>query len=325
MGVVGVKYAIGEAATEYWVLLVLAAIGFLYVLRLISLFLPWIYVTFLRPAKPLSRYGDWALITGATDGIGKAFTGKLAKKKINLVIVGRSQPKLEELAKELHSKYGVEVRFVVVDFTDDDLDGGLSRISQRTADIHVGILINNVGISYPYARFFHELDEKLTKNLLRVNIEVTTRVIQLFLPSMLKHKRGAIINVGSGAGSVLPSDPLYTLYAATKAFVDQLSRSLYVEYKHSGIDVQCQVPLYVATKMAKIRKASLAVPSPDTYATAGLKWVGYEPRCTPYWVHSIMWWLIQMIPEPIMDSVRLRSCLNIRKRGQAKEARSKAE
>ncbi len=55
------------------------------------------------------RYGDWALITGATDGIGKAFTGKLAKKKINLVIVGRSQPKLEELAKELHSKYGVEV------------------------------------------------------------------------------------------------------------------------------------------------------------------------------------------------------------------------
>ncbi len=88
---------------------------------------------------------------------------------------------------------------------------------------------------------------------------------------------------------------------------------------------EIQVPLYVATKMAKIRKASLAVPSPDTYATAGLKWVGYEPRCTPYWVHSIMWWLIQMIPEPIMDSVRLRSCLNIRKRGQAKEARSKAE
>jgi hypothetical protein len=135
----------------------------------------------------------------------------------------------------------LQVRFVVVDFTDDDLDGGLSRISQRTADIHVGILINNVGISYPYARFFHELDEKLTKNLLRVNIEVTTRMIQLFLPSMLKHKRGAIINIGSGAGSVLPSDPLYTLYAATKAFVDQLSRSLYVEYKHSGIDVQCQV------------------------------------------------------------------------------------
>jgi hypothetical protein len=65
--------------------------------------------------------------------------------------------------------------------------------------------------------------------------------------------------------------------------------------------------------------------SPDTYATAGLKWMGYEPRCTPYWVHSIMWWLIQMIPEPIMDSVCLCSCLNIRKRGQAKEARSKAE
>jgi short-subunit dehydrogenase len=55
------------------------------------------------------RYGNWALVTGATDGIGKAFTVKLARKKINLVIVGRSQSKLEELAKELHSKYGVEV------------------------------------------------------------------------------------------------------------------------------------------------------------------------------------------------------------------------
>jgi 17beta-estradiol 17-dehydrogenase / very-long-chain 3-oxoacyl-CoA reductase len=136
------------------------------------------------------------------------------------------------------------VRFVVVDFTDDDFDGGLARIAQTTADIDVGILINNVGVAYPYARFFHEVDGELTKNLLRVNIEVTTRMIQLFLPSMLKHKCGAIINVGSGAATVLPSDPLYSLYAATKAFVDQLSRSLYVEYKHSGIDVQCQVPLF---------------------------------------------------------------------------------
>ncbi|CAM6036456.1 unnamed protein product [Sphagnum compactum] len=304
-------------------LLLLAAIGFLYVLRLVSLLLPWIYVTFLRPAKSLSRYGNWALVTGATDGIGKAFTVKLARKKINLVIVGRSQSKLEELAKQLQSKYGV--RFVVVDFTDDDLDGGLARIAQTTADIHVGILINNVGVSYPYARFFHEVDGELTKNLLRVNIEVTTRMIQLFLPSMLKHKCGAIINVGSGAATVLPSDPLYSLYAATKAFVDQLSRSLYVEYKHSGIDVQCQVPLYVATKLAKIRKASLTVPSPETYAAAGLKWVGYEPRCTPYWAHSIMWWFVQSLPEPIVDSFRLRTSLGIRKRGQAKDARGKVE
>ncbi len=108
---------------------------------------------------------------------------------------------------------------MVVDFTDDDLEGGLARIAQTTADIHVGILINNVGVSYPYARFFHEVDGELTKNLLRVNIEVTTRMIQLFLPSMLKHKCGAIINVGSGAATVLPSDPLYSLYAATKAYV----------------------------------------------------------------------------------------------------------
>jgi 17beta-estradiol 17-dehydrogenase / very-long-chain 3-oxoacyl-CoA reductase len=88
---------------------------------------------------------------------------------------------------------------------------------------------------------------------------------------------------------------------------------------------ELQVPLYVATKLAKIRKASLTVPSPETYAAAGLKWVGYEPRCTPYWVHSIMWWFVQSLPEPIVDSFRLRSSLGIRKRGQAKDARGKAE
>jgi hypothetical protein len=88
---------------------------------------------------------------------------------------------------------------------------------------------------------------------------------------------------------------------------------------------ELQVPLYVATKLAKIRKASLTVPSPETYAAAGLKWVGYEPRCTPYWAHSIMWWFVQSLPEPIVDSFRLRSSLGIRKRGQAKDARGKAE
>lgn len=119
-------------------------------------------------------------------------------------------------------------------------------------------------------------------------------------------------------------DGLLSMSKVRKNCADKIDKSICL-FNPFFVYWNFQVPLYVATKMAKIRKASLAVPSPDTYATAGLKWVGYEPRCTPYWVHSIMWWLIQMIPEPIMDSVRLRSCLNIRKRGQAKEARSKAE
>ncbi|KAG0595469.1 hypothetical protein M758_UG168900 [Ceratodon purpureus] len=318
------KVVVMGAVLEDRMLLGLAAVGFLYILRLVYLVVPWFYAYFLRPAKPLSRYGEWALITGSTDGIGRAMTVELARKKINVVIVGRSPTKLDELSKELTSKYKVQVRSVVVDFMDDDLEAGLAKISQATSDIQVGILVNNVGISYPYARFLHEVDENLEKSLLRLNCETTTKMIHLFLPSMLKRKSGLIVNVGSGAVGILPSYPLYSVYAASKAYVEQLSRSLYVEYKHSGIDVQCQAPLYVATKMSKIR-ASFTAPSAEKYAKCALACAGYEPVITPYWVQSVMWFIIRLLPEPIMDSILLSKNLNIRRKGQAKENLAKKE
>ncbi|KAH8495412.1 hypothetical protein H0E87_018551 [Populus deltoides] len=82
-----------------------------------------------------------------------------------------------------------------------------------------------------------------------------------------------------------------------------------------------QVPLYVATKMASIKRSSFWVPSSDSYARAGLRAIGYEPRCTPYWPHSLLWGLIQLLPESAVDSWRLGFCLRIRKRGQLKDSR----
>lgn len=86
---------------------------------------------------------------------------------------------------------------------------------------------------------------------------------------MLSRKRGAILNIGSAAATVLPADPLYSVYAATKGFVDQLSRTMYAEYADKGVHVQLQAPLYVATKMSKIRRASLTVPSPKAVRSRG--------------------------------------------------------
>ncbi|KAJ7557120.1 hypothetical protein O6H91_05G111800 [Diphasiastrum complanatum] len=232
----------GGVVGEQMVLLALASLGVIYLLKLALLLLQGVWVAFLRPGKNLSKtYGTWAVVTGATDGIGRAFCFQLAKKRINVVLIGRSKTKLEDLVKEIQTGYGVDARYAEVDFTHPDLDAGMASIAKAVTGLEVGILINNVGMSYPYARFFHELDSELMSNLIRVNIDVTTRMVQLVLPGMLQRKRGAIINIGSGAASIMPADPLYTLYAATKAFVDQFSRSLYVEYKHSGIDVQCQV------------------------------------------------------------------------------------
>ncbi|CAL1359921.1 unnamed protein product [Linum trigynum] len=303
----------------------LFVLGSLTALKFCFALLQWVYVNFLRQGKNLKKYGSWAVVTGATDGIGKGFALQLARKGINLVIVGRNPDKLKEVTDSISAKYGkVEIKTVVVDFS-GDIDGGVERIKETIEGLDVGVLINNVGVSYPYARFFHEVDAELLRNLIKVNVEGTTKVTQAVLPVMLKRKKGAIVNIGSGAAIVIPSDPLYAVYAATKAYIDQFSRCLYVEYKKSGIDVQCQVPLYVATKMASIKRSSFFVPSNEGYAKAGLRWVGYEPRCTPYWPHSLLWALISAIPESAVDAWRLKFCMAIRKRGQKKDAMKKDE
>ncbi|XP_047949839.1 very-long-chain 3-oxoacyl-CoA reductase 1-like [Salvia hispanica] len=304
-------------------LLLLFSLGSFSLLKLSISFLNWAYVNFLRPAKNLKKYGSWALITGPTDGIGKSFAFQLARKGLNLVLVGRNPSKLEEVAGAIKSKFGaIQIKTVVVDFS-GELDDGVSRIKAAIEGLDVGLLINNVGVSYPYARFFHEVDEKLLNDLIKVNVVGTTKVTQAVLPGMVERKKGAIVNIGSGAAIVIPSDPLYSVYAATKAYIDQFSRCLYVEYKKSGIDVQCQVPLYVATKMASIRRSSFFVPSADGYARAALRWIGYEPRCTPYWPHTLLWAVANSVPESAIDAWRLKFCLAIRKRGQLKDSRKK--
>ncbi|KAJ6911446.1 hypothetical protein NC652_021916 [Populus alba x Populus x berolinensis] len=222
-------------------LLLLFTLGSLSLLKFLSATLKWVYVSFLRPAKNLKKYGSWALVTGPTDGIGKGFAFQLARKGLNLVLVGRNPDKLKDVSGSIQSKYSnVQIKNVVVDFS-GDIDEGVQKIKETIEGLDVGVLINNVGVSYPYARFFHEVDEGLLKNLIKVNVEGTTKVTQAVLHGMLKKKKGAIVNIGSGAAIVIPSDPLYAVYAATKAYIDQFSRCLYVEYKNSGIDVQCQV------------------------------------------------------------------------------------
>ncbi|XP_039126170.1 LOW QUALITY PROTEIN: very-long-chain 3-oxoacyl-CoA reductase 1-like [Dioscorea cayenensis subsp. rotundata] len=310
-------------AQPLWLLL-LSLLGLFYILKLSFSFILWFYLIFLRPAKNLRRYGSWAIVTGCTEGIGKSFSFQLARKGLNLVLVARNPDKLAAVSNEILAKYRkVQIKTMIIDFS-GDLDDGIKRLLKTIDGLDVGILVNNAGISYPYAKYFHEVDEELVKSLIKVNVEAVTRVTHALLPGMLEKKCGAIVNIGSGAATVLPSEPLYAVYAGTKAYIDEFSKSLHVEYKNKGIDVQCQLPLYVATRMASIKRASFFAPSSDTYARSSVAWIGLGSSCTPYWPHSVQWCFVAMLPESVVNKWRLGFCLNIRKRGLLKESNKKA-
>ncbi|CAL5016277.1 unnamed protein product [Urochloa decumbens] len=306
--------------------LALAALGLLVTARAAARLALWVHAAFLRPARPLRRrYGEWAVVTGATDGIGRALAFRLAAAGLGLVLVGRDPDKLAAVSAEVTERHpGARVRTFVLDFAAaDDLPMEVNKLGELVRDLDVGVLVNNAGACYPYARYFHEVDEALMWNLIRLNVEAVTRVTRAVLPGMVERGRGAVVNIGSGASAILPSDPLYTVYAATKAYIDQFSRCLYVEYRSKGIDVQCQVPLLVATKMASIRNPSFFAPSPETYAHAAVRYIGYEPRCTPYWPHALLWFLISLVPEAVANGMILGVALDVRIKGQAKDARKK--
>ncbi|KAJ7945489.1 very-long-chain 3-oxoacyl-CoA reductase 1 [Quillaja saponaria] len=297
-------------------LLLLSSLGFLIILKKFISFLKWVFNNFLRTPKDLKTYGSWALITGSTDGIGKAFAYQLAQKGLNLILVSRNSHKLKTVSTEIQAMFpDTKIKKIKLDFS-GNVTSGLRLIEEAVRDVDLGVLINNVGITYPAAMFFHEVDEKVWMDIVRVNLEGTSNVTRAVLPGMIERKRGAVVNIGSGASIVVPSHPLYAIYAATKAYVDQLSRCLYVEYKQFGIDVQCQVPLYVATKMASrvaaTEESSFFIPSACDYGRAAVRQIGFEPRCSPYWTHSIQWFFAGFLPEPLLNAWRFS--IGIRRR-----------
>ncbi|GER47315.1 very-long-chain 3-oxoacyl-CoA reductase-like protein At1g24470, partial [Striga asiatica] len=298
-----------EMLSPFWILFI-SSLGFVYLIKNFILVLKWIWSSFFRASKDLKSYGSWALVTGSTDGIGKAFAFKLAEKGLKLVLVSRDSGKLERISKEIKEKNPlIDIIILEVDFSGDALSW-VGRIKEAIKGLDIGVLINNVGVTYPRAMYFHDVDERIWMNLVRVNVESTSHVTKAVVPGMVERGRGVIVNIGSGASHVVPSHPLYAVYAATKAYVDQVSRSLYVEYKQHGIDVQCQVPLYVSTRMASrvayVEKSTVFIPTAEKYVEAAVKLIGQdEARCSPYWAHSLQWFFASMLPDCVLDAWRL--------------------
>jgi 17beta-estradiol 17-dehydrogenase / very-long-chain 3-oxoacyl-CoA reductase len=299
-------------------------VGFLILVQIAYTAIHGIYARLIRGGKNLKKkYGLWAVVTGSTDGIGKAMAFELAKKGHNIVLISRSKDKLDATRVELLDKHpGVEVKVIPVDFGNFD-ETSRKHVAELLKGLDIGVLINNIGVSYPFTKYFHELEDINVEQLITLNVNSTTWMTRIVLPGMVERKRGAIVNIGSAAG--VSNAPLLAQYGAAKSYITMFSRTLNVELEKFHIHVQCQVPMFVATKLAKLKKTSLFVASPSAYARAAVAAIGYEAVVSPYWSHALQIWVLTTLPEWITASMVMSMHQGIRKAGMKKEARQQNE
>ncbi|KFV91531.1 PREDICTED: inactive hydroxysteroid dehydrogenase-like protein 1 [Eurypyga helias] len=245
----------------------------------------------------VKQYGKWAVVTGSTDGIGKAYAEELAKRGVNIVLISRNREKLEAVARSISETYKVETVFVVADFSKGPEPS--PAIKEALKDKEIGILVNNVGMFYPYPDYFTNLSEDMLWDTINVNIVSASMMIHIVLPGMVEKKKGAIVNVASGS-SCHPT-PLLSIYSASKTYLDYLSRSLHYEYASKGIFVQSLTPFLVATKLVACSsiasKRSFLVPSAEEYASHAITTLGLSTRTAGYWQHAIEFTLGECMPE----------------------------
>ncbi|KAM7002835.1 very-long-chain 3-oxoacyl-CoA reductase-A [Tautogolabrus adspersus] len=297
MSLMNVEETLRRAETPlFWVgAFTVASLALWLLYRLLSGFRIWV----LGNGQLLSpKLGKWAVVTGATDGIGKSYAEELARRGFAMMLISRSQDKLDDVAKSLEEQYAVETKTIAVDFGKSDI---YQKIEAGLAGLEIGVLVNNVGVSYPYPEYFlhiPDLDNFIT-NMINVNVTAVVQMTRLVLPRMAERSKGIVLNISSASG--MYPVPLLTVYSATKAFMDFFSRGLHEEYRRQGIIIQSVLPFFVVTKMTRIRKPTLDKPLPERYVAAELNTVGLQSQTNGYFPHAVMGWLTtKLVPSNLV-------------------------
>ena len=278
------------------------------------------YVFFLSKTIDFKKYGKWAVVTGATDGIGKAYSQQLAKRGMNVVLVSRTLSKLEDGAAELREKYKIETKVIAVDFSSA---GIYDVLTSELADLDIGVLVNNVGMSYEHPEYFHEVPIDVVEGLINVNALSVAEMTRIVLPKMLECRKGIILNIGSMAG--YETFPLLSEYSGTKAFVGFFTRGIQAENKdEKSIIIQYVAPAIVATKMSKMRP-SLLSPTPSSYVSSALRSVGKLPVTTGCFIHDLQFFITDRIPNFIKVPAILKVLLSLRAKGLKKKEKPKVQ
>ena len=237
------------------------------------------------------RYGNWALITGASSGIGKEFAEQIAQQGMNVLLAARRKERLEALANKIKSKYAVQAKVVEVDLTDPNY---LETINQATAGLQVGLLVNNAGFAAPGAFLKKPVAER-SRNI-QLDINAPMELAYHFGQQMVSRGRGGIIFVSSTAAYT--GSPYLANYAATKAYLLQFGKALSVELKPRGVDVLVLSPGATRTEMTEtldgVDMESVPMPWMDADAVAriGLRDLGRKSSVIPGVLNNLMMFMM---------------------------------
>lgn len=207
--------------------------------------LRWIRHWLARRSSPLIRSGESlsALVTGASSGIGRVYATKAAEMGYDVILVARRTERLEALATQLSTIYGVSAMVVTADLATHAGIEKVERVIDRTSDLN--LLVNNAG--FGLVGEFSETDVASQEDMIQVHVVAAVRLTRAALPVMLAQKRGAIVNVAS----VIAFYPLSgsVTYAATKSYLRSFTEALHQELVGSGIRVQSLCPGFTRTEL----------------------------------------------------------------------------
>lgn len=238
-----------------------------------------------------TQYGPWALITGASDGIGRAMALDIARRGLNVVLVARRQTKLDALAAEIHAQHGVQTQIVAADL---GTQAGLDSVMAATDGLEIGLLVASAGFGTTGALIDCDIYTELA--LLDVNVRAVLVMAHHYGGRMAARGRGGVVLMSSLVA--FQGVPLSGNYAATKAYTQSLAESLHVELAPRGVDVIASAPGPVHSGFAARADMQMgAALTPQTVAVKTLDALGRRMTVRPGLLSKVLQGSLAMLPR----------------------------
>lgn len=236
-------------------------------------------------------YGPWAIVTGASEGIGREFAQEIAARGASVVLVARREDRLRELADELRERHGVEARVHAADLASP---AAVDELARSTADLDVGLLVAAAG--FGTSGPFLEADLATELDMVDVNCRAVTALAHRFGNDFARRGRGGIVLLSSLVA--FQGVPRAAGYAATKAFVQSLAEGLRGELAPLGVDVLAVAPGPVRSGFARRAGMTMgATVSPARVAASALRALGRRSIVRPGWLSKLLEWSLALLPR----------------------------